>query len=80
MPIFCINLEDCQDSDLSCRYNATQWMCDPDNDTPENSGNFLSKCPKSCLENGFNHGQCSPKRKYSYIKYLENNFFGNISD
>jgi len=48
----------CADNAQCNPRNANRWMCDPANDNSQMSGNFLSKCPKSCLDAGYDHNQC----------------------
>ena len=59
---------ECRDIDKDCKRNANEWMCHPLNS--KLTGNFLTECSKSCLEGGFNHGQCEELSN----NYLMNSF------
>ena len=55
----CIDTQTSNPSDPNCiPNNANEWMCNPINNNEQMSGNFLTNCPKTCYDKGFDHGQC----------------------
>jgi hypothetical protein len=44
---------------IVCGSNTNSWMCDPKNNNADMSGFYLTNCPASCFNAGYDHGQCS---------------------